>query len=140
MKVATSLPAIVAAVALTSFSGAVLAADPCRNVTFAVINDHFSGEKIEIRRVVFRNAHNQGREQTEDINNFVCLHGQKCVTAGDNLKNANQVDLYDMQVVFRYEEHDNDWSDEFITQKSAPSIRKCWDSRNYGPIVVQDSP
>jgi hypothetical protein len=115
-----------------------VAADACKNVVFKVTNDHFEGREIEIRKVKFRNPHNGG-EQTEDVKNKVCKHGDTCSTSGDNLGNADKVDLNDIKVVFRYREHDGGWSREFVTQPFTPSIRKCHDGKQYGPIVVRDS-
>ena len=111
----------------------------CKDVKFNVVNEHFEGRKIQIRKVKFRNPHKNGKVQTEDVRNKVCQHGDTCSTGGDNLKDADKVDLYDIQVEFRYWEHDDQWSKTFITQPFTPKYRKCKDGKQYGPIVVKDS-
>lgn len=116
-----------------------LAGDACKNVKFKVTNNHFEGREIEIRQVKFRNPHNGGQVQTEDVKNKTCNHGLTCTTNGDNLSNADKVDLDDIQVVFRYREHDGGWSKEFLTQPFTPALRKCKEGKEYGPIVVKDS-
>ncbi len=128
-----------AAAALACAAPAVRAADACKNVKFNVTNNHFEQRDIEIRSVKFRNPHNDGKVQSEDVKNEVCKYGATCTTNGDNLANADKVDLYDIQVVFRYREHDGGWSKEFITQPFTPNIRKCHEGKQYGPIVVKDS-
>ena len=111
----------------------------CKDVKFSVVNEHFEGRKIQIRKVKFRNPHKNGKVQTEDVKNKVCQHGDTCSTDGDNLKDADKVDLYDIQIEFRYWEHDDQWSKTFITQPFTPTYRKCKDGKQYGPIVVKDS-
>jgi hypothetical protein len=113
-------------------------ADACKDVKFKVTNSHFEGRDIEIRQVKYFNPHT-GNTHTEDVKNLVCKHGSTCTTDGDNLANAKNVDLNSIQVVFRYREHDNDWSGEFQTRKFVPAYRKCTEGKTYGPIVVTDS-
>lgn len=115
------------------------AAATCKNVKFNVTNNHFEQREIQIRSVKFRNPHQNGKLQTENVKNKVCRYGATCSTGGDNLKNADKVDLSAIQVVFRYREKDDDWSREFITQPFTPTYRKCKDNKVYGPIVVKDS-
>lgn len=115
------------------------AAATCKNVKFNVTNNHFEQREIEIRSVKFRNPHRNGKLQTENVKNKVCRHGATCTTSGDNLKNADKVDLYAIQVVFRHRENDGGWSKEFITKPFTPTYRKCKDDKKYGPIVVKDS-
>jgi hypothetical protein len=112
----------------------------CKDVKFSVTNNHFENRDIEIRSVKFRNPHKNGKVQSEDVKNKVCKPGATCKTNGDNLVDAEKVDLYDIQVVFRHRNHDKTWSKEFITQPFMPAIRKCQEGKQYGPIVVKDSP
>jgi hypothetical protein len=126
------------AMTVTGWTQRAVAA-PCKDVTFNVTNSHFEQRDIEIRSVKFRNPHKNGSLQTEDVSNVVCGYGQTCSTNGDNLANADKVDLYDIQAVFRHRENDGDWSDEFVTQPFTPTYRKCKDGKQYGPIVVRDS-
>ncbi len=112
----------------------------CKDVTFNVTNNHFEGRKIQIRKVKFRNPHRGGKVQTENVKNLVCNWGDSCRTKGDNLANMDKVDIYGIQVVFRYWEHDDEWSDLFETQPFTPKFRKCTKGKKYGPIVVTDSP
>lgn len=114
-------------------------ADTCKDVVFNVTNNHFEQRQIEIRSVKFRNPHKGGSIQTEDVANKVCSYGATCRTSGDNLADADKVDLYDIQVVFRHKNHDDTWSKEFVTQPFTPTYRKCKDGKEYGPIVVKDS-
>lgn len=114
-------------------------AGSCKHVTFNVTNNHFEHRQIEIRSVKFRNPHRGGKVQTENVKNKVCNYGATCATDGDNLANADKVDLYDIQVVFRHKNNDGTWSKEFITQPFTPNYRKCKDGKQYGPIVVKDS-
>jgi hypothetical protein len=113
-------------------------ADTCKDVRFKVTNDHFEGREIEIRKVKYYNPHTR-KTHTEDVKNLTCRHGATCTTAGDNLANALNVDLNRIQVVFRYREHDGDWSSEYQTQPFVPAYRKCTRDKQYGPIVVRDS-
>ena len=113
-------------------------ASTCENVKFTVTNNHFEGREIEIRQVKFFNPHT-GKTQTENVKNKICKHDKTCTTDGDNLANADKVDLRDFQVVFKYREHDKGWSKEFHTQKFTPKYPKCGDNSKYGPIVVKDS-
>jgi hypothetical protein len=113
-------------------------ASTCENVKFTVTNNHFEGREIEIRQIKFFNPHT-GKTQTENVKNKVCKNGDTCTTDGDNLANADKVDLRDFQVVFKYREHDKGWSKEFQTQKFTPKYPKCGDNSKYGPIVVKDS-
>ncbi|MDZ7654024.1 MAG: hypothetical protein U5L03_16440 [Burkholderiaceae bacterium] len=115
------------------------AADACKDVRFNVTNEHFEGREIEVRSVRFRNPHDGGKVQSEDVKNLVCKHGVTCLTGGDNLGNARNVDLDDIQVVFRHRNHDGTWSKEFVTQPFTPASRKCVEGKRYGPIVVRDS-
>jgi hypothetical protein len=112
----------------------------CKDVKFRVTNNHFENRDIEIRSVKFRNSHKKGNVQSENVKNKVCKPGATCKTDGDNLVDAEKVDLYDIQVVFRHKNHDKTWSKEFITQPFTPDIPKCQKGKQYGPIVVQDSP
>ncbi|MCB1623867.1 MAG: hypothetical protein KDI32_04725 [Pseudomonadales bacterium] len=125
------------AFALSGASAAV--ADTCKDVVFKVTNNHFEERQIEIRSVKFRNRHRGGAIQSEDVPNKLCNYGATCSTAGDNLADADKVDLYDIQVVFRHKNHDGTWSREFITQPFTPTYRKCKDGKQYGPLVVRDS-
>ena len=161
MKPANLLSTLLASIALSAVSGAAVAANngstktvttlsgggglltnspvsTCENVKFAVTNKHFEGREIEIRKVKFFNPHT-GKTQTEDVKNKVCKHGDTCTTDGDNLANADKVDLRAIQVVFKYREHDKGWSKEFVTQPFTPKYPKCGDNSKYGPIVVKDS-
>lgn len=114
------------------------AADACKNVKFRITNSHVEGREIEIRRIEYRNPH-AGGVRSEEVKNLVCKHGVTCTTAGDDLANAQNVDLADIKVVFRHKEADGDWSDEYITQPFQPAYRKCVRDKLYGPIVVRDS-
>ncbi|MEZ5500506.1 MAG: hypothetical protein R3E77_13905 [Steroidobacteraceae bacterium] len=120
--------------------GPLANAKPCKDVVFNVTNNHFEGREIEIRQVKFRNPHKGGKQQTEDVKNVWCDPGATCSTLGDNLADADKVDLYDIQVVFKYREHDGGMSKEFVTQPFTPTYRKCKEGKQYGPIVVTDSP
>lgn len=139
MKPGYLLTALVSALPLAAAPGAASAADACKNVKFTVTNDHFEGREIEIRKVRYTNPHNDGKEQTEDVKNKVCKHGDTCTTAGDNLSNADKVDLRAIKIVFAYKEHDGQWSQDFVTQPFNPTYPKCSDNKKYGPIVVRDS-
>lgn len=112
----------------------------CKDVKFTITNNHFEGRKIEIRKIRFNNPHRNGKKQTEDVKNIICAWGDTCTTRGDNLNKAAKVDLYGIQVEFRYEEHDGGWSKPFETKPFMPKFRKCVDGKKYGPIVVKDSP
>lgn len=127
------------ATTLRGGGGIKIDSDACKDVTFNVTNNHFEGREIEIRSVKFRNPHNDGKVQSEDVKNKVCKYGATCSTDGDNLANADKVDLYDIQAVFRHKNHDGTWSKEFVTQPFTPKIRKCKEGKQYGPIVVKDS-
>lgn len=131
--------AILAGLILAVGHTAPASAAICKDVVFTVTNDHFEQREIEIRSVKYRNPHKGGQVQTEDVRNTVCNHGATCSTNGDNLPNADKVDLYDIQVVFRHRNHDGTWSKRFITQPFTPKYRKCKDGKKYGPIVVKDS-
>ena len=139
MKPSYLLTALISALPLATVAGSAAAADACKDVKFTVTNNHFEGREIEIRKVKFTNPHNNGNEQTEDVKNKVCKHGSTCTTDGDNLSNAEKVDLNSIKVVFAYKEHDGQWSKEFVRQPFTPTYRKCTDNKKYGPIVVQDS-
>lgn len=128
-----------AAIGLLAAGATAQAADACRNVKFYVTNNHFEEREIEIRSVKFRNPHNGNKVQSEDVKNTVCKHGATCLTDGDNLANANEVDLADIQVVFRHRNHDGTWSKDFITQPFSPKVPRCTDNKTYGAIVVRDS-
>lgn len=117
-------------------SDAVAAGDACKNVTFKVTNSHKEGRDIKVVKVKFTNPHNGGKEQTEGVKNTVCKPGATCTTDGDNLSDADKVDLKAIKIVFRYQERDGDWSDEFVTQPYAPAYPKCTKDKQYGPIVV----
>lgn len=114
------------------------AADACKNVKFVVTNNHFEQRDIRIQQVKYFNPH-VGKVQTENVKNLVCKFGATCTTDGDNLANAAKVDLRDIQVVFKYLEHDGQWSKNFVTQPYSPNYPKCGDDSKYGPIVVKDS-
>ena len=90
MKPGYLLTAVLFALPLTAATGSASAADACKNVKFTVTNNHFEGREIEIRKVKYTNPHNDGKEQTEDVKNKVCKHGDTCTTAGDNLSNADK--------------------------------------------------
>lgn len=122
-----------------AFAASPASAGKCKKVKFNVTNDHFEGRKIQIRKVKFRNPHKKGKEQTENVKNVICYHGHTCSTGGDNLKDADKVDLYDISVEFRYWEHDGEWSKTFTTRPFTPTYRKCIEGKKYGPIVVSDS-
>jgi hypothetical protein len=139
MKPSTLLTALISALPLATVAGSAAAADACKNVKFSVTNDHFEGREIEIRKIKFTNPHNNGKEQTEDVKNKVCKHGSTCTTEGDNLSNAEKVDLRAIKVVFAYKEHDDQWSKDFVTQPFTPKFPKCTENKTYGPIVVKDS-
>jgi len=134
----TASPILAALVLTLAYSGSASAA-ACKDVVFTVTNNHFEQRQIEIRSVKYRNPHKGGQVQTEDVKNKVCNYGTTCSTSGDNLSNADKVDLYDIQVVFRHRNHDGTWSKSFITQPFTPTYRKCKDGKKYGPIVVTDS-
>lgn len=120
-------------------ANAARAADASKDVKFYVTNSHFEQREIEIRSVKFRNPHDGNQVQSEDVKNKVCKHGSTCLTDGDNLGNANNVDLDAIQVVFRHRNHDGSWSKEFITQPFSPKVPKCVQGKHYGPVVVRDS-
>jgi len=130
--------AVVAAAAAAALAQPAVA-DTCKNVKFKVTNNHAEGRQIEIRKVKYYNPHTR-RTHTEDVKNMRCAHGGTCTTGGDNLGDALNVDLNDIQVVFVYEERDGQWSREFQTQPFKPTYRKCTNSdKVYGPVVVSDS-
>ena len=139
MKPSPLFIALLSALPLATVAGSSAAADACKNVKFTVTNDHFEGREIEIRKIKFTNPHNDGKEQTEDVKNKVCKNGSTCTTDGDNLSNADKVDLRAIKVVFAYKEHDGQWSKEFVTQPFTPTYPKCAENKKYGPIVVRDS-
>jgi hypothetical protein len=139
MKRTVLLCALASALPLLLATGPAAAADACKNVKFTVTNNHFEGREIKIRKVRFTNPHNDGKEQTEDVNNKICKHGSTCTTDGDNLANADKVDLRNIKVVFAYKEHDGGWSKDFVTQSFTPTYPKCSENKKYGPIVVRDS-
>lgn len=138
MKRRTLLPLSLVAIAFAGVTQQAVAAT-CKDVTFNVTNNHFEQRSIEIRSIKFRNPHKNGKLQTENVKNKVCYYGATCSTNGDNLKNADKVDLYNIQVVFRHKNHDGTWSKEFITQPFMPTYRKCKKGKEYGPIIVKDS-
>jgi hypothetical protein len=138
MKYQKLLSPILAGIALAGASQSA-SAGVCKDVVFNVTNNHFEERDIEIRSVKFRNPHANGSLQSEDVANTVCGYNATCSTNGDNLANADKVDLYDIQIVFRHRNHDGTWSREFITQPFTPTYRKCKDGKTYGPIVVRDS-
>ena len=139
MKPGYLLTALLSAFPLAAMTSSASAADACKNVKFTVTNNHFEGREIEVRKVKYTNPHNDGKEQTEDVKNKVCKHGDTCTTEGDNLSNADKVDLRAIKVVFAYKEHDGQWSKDFVTQPFMPTYPKCSDNKKYGPIVVRDS-
>ncbi|HPF27492.1 MAG TPA: hypothetical protein P5528_08535 [Steroidobacteraceae bacterium] len=130
-------PLLLAALAAGTSPSAL--AGICKDVVFNVTNQHFEQRSIEIRSVKFRNPHKGGKLQSEDVKNKVCAWGATCSTDGDNIADADKVDLYDIQVVFRHKNNDDTWSKEFITQPFTPTYRKCKEGKQYGPIVVKDS-
>jgi hypothetical protein len=140
MKPRNLLTALISALPLATLTGPAIAGDACKNVKFTVKNDHFEGRDIEIRKVKFTNPHNGGKEQTENVKNKVCKPSYTCTTDGDNLSNADKVDLRAIKIVFAYKEHDDQWSKEFVTQPFTPTYPKCSENKQYGTIVVKDSP
>lgn len=139
MKHSHLLSAMIVALPFATAAGTALAADACKSVRFVVTNEHFEGREIEIRQVKFKNPHNGGKEQTENLKNLICKQSATCTTDGDDLANADKVDLHSIQIVFKYREHDGGWSKEFATQPFTPTYRKCTENKKYGPIVVKDS-
>ena len=111
----------------------------CKDVKFTVENQHFSGREIQIRKVRFRNPHRNGAIQTENVKNQTCRHGATCTTGGDNLTDAEKVNLHSFQIEFRFREKDGQWSKPFETRPFMPKFRKCLDGKKYGPIVVSDT-
>jgi hypothetical protein len=101
-----------------------------------VTNDHFEGREIEIRKIKFTNPHNNGKEQTEDVKTRSARTARPA-TDGDNLSNADKVDLHSSRSSSP-QEHDDQWSKEFVTQPFAdvPEVHR---EQKYGPIVVKDS-
>lgn len=138
MKLKNTISTLAIALAL-AFTAQPAAAASCKNVKFNVTNNHFEEREIEIRSIRFRNPHQNGKLQKENVKNKVCRYGATCRTSGDNLKNADKVDLYDIQVVFRHRNNDTTWSKEFITRPFTPKFRKCGKDKQYGPVVVTDS-
>ena len=124
--------------ALAVAASAPALADSCKDVKFKVTNNHAEGRDIEIRKVKYYNPHTTSTK-TEDVKNLVCKHGSTCITAGDNLANAKNIDLNSIQIVFSFRERDGDWSKEFVTQKYVPALRKCTEGKSYGPVVVSDN-
>jgi len=137
MKRHTLVFGLLVAGACASVASTAIAAS-CKDVKFKVTNSHAEGRKIEIRKVKYFNPHT-GNTHTEDVANVICNQGATCTTRGDNIANAKNVDLNSIQVVFKYEERDGDWSDEFQTQSFVPAYRKCTEGKVYGPIVVSDN-
>lgn len=136
MRTRLMLLAVAAAAAAALMPPAL--ADTCKSVKFKVTNSHAEGRQIEIRKVKYYNPHTR-RTHTEDVKNLRCAHGSTCTTGGDNLTDALNIDLNDIQVVFAVQERDGDWSKEFQTQPFKPTYRKCTNSdKVYGPIVVSD--
>lgn len=131
------LSVLVAAAVVAGLPATAAAADACKNVKFRVTNSHKENVDVRIVKVRFKNPHNGGKEQTENVANEVCKPGVTCTTNGDNLNNADKVDLRSIQIIFRYKEADGDWSDEFATQPFTPAYPKCGDDKVYGPIVIQ---
>lgn len=137
MNASVKLSVLLAALVAACAAGPASAADACKNVKFLVTNNHFEGREIRIEQVKYYNPH-AGKEQTEDVKNLVCKYGATCTTGGDNLANAEKVDLRDIKIVFAYREHDGQWSKDFVTQPYAPKYPKCDDNSKYGPVVVKD--
>jgi hypothetical protein len=138
MKIHTALSACILGTVGCGLAAPASAVDACKDVKFKVTNQHVEGREIEVRRVLFTNPHNGGAEQSEDLKNLVCKFGSTCTTDGDDLGNANKVDLRGIKVVFSYRERDGQWSQEFVTQPFTPGIPKCSEGRTYGPVVVSD--
>ena len=121
-----------------------MAADPCKNVTFEIINNHWYGTEIRIQKVQFYNRHNRDKEdepkrQTEVIKNKVCPHTDDddiCTTDGTKLKNANQVELFDFQILYKVYEPTSRWSKMQFSKIFEPREEKCVKDKAYGPIVI----
>jgi len=107
-------------------------------VVFWVKNHHSQGQKIKILKVKFRNAHNGGAWQTENVKNRECDPTFNCSTKKVNINNAFNVNLYDFKVIYRFwEPWNNRWSSKQTSSGVfTPINKKCTKNKNYGAIVV----
>jgi hypothetical protein len=125
---------LVAAAFALGIAGPVLAAT-CQDITFTVKNDHYTGDEIKIKKVKYRDT-TSATNNTEDVVDITCQHGNTCTTLGDDLGSLVEPrlghDLSNVQFYYSYREADGDWSTPLWSKKFKPTDKECTNGRNYG--------
>ena len=109
------------------------ASDVCKNVQFKVTNKHNSGGTIELHQVEYFNKAN-GQWKTEDLKDLTCYQGKTCTTSGDNLNDAEGMDLTKFRFVYRYKgtKSTDNWSDYVEGGIKEPDKPTCFEGKVYG--------
>jgi hypothetical protein len=115
--------------------------DLCRNVAFRFVNEHKSGQPIRVEQVKYRHTLND-KQQTEEVANIVCDTGTTCFTRGDDLRDAEGVELTNVRFVYRVQQIRYgvlDWSDRITSAPHDPPVgeRRCRADKIYGPFTIK---
>lgn len=115
------------------------AKDACKDVKFKYVNHHDGHRRIRIKKVRFWNTH-ANKTQTEDVRNHECAFGSTCITGGDNLNNADEVNLTSIRIVYQEWQTDHTWSRAFESQRLIPASQRCREGTTYELIEVLGAP
>ncbi|MBN8487712.1 MAG: hypothetical protein J0M20_08325 [Burkholderiales bacterium] len=125
---------LVAAALALGIAGPSLAAE-CKDITFTVKNDHYTGDEIKIQKIKYRDT-TAAATGTENVVDYTCPHGSTCVSVGRDLGGLLDPrlghDLSNVQFYYSYREADGDWSTPVWSKKFKPTDKECTNGRNYG--------
>jgi hypothetical protein len=115
--------------------------DLCKNVRFRFVNEHKSAQPIRVETIKYRHTVNN-KQQTEQVANIVCDTGKTCFTRGDDLRDAEGVDLVNIRFVYRVQQiryGKLDWGDQITSGPNDPAAgaRKCRADKIYGPFTIR---
>ena len=123
---------MIAATLLVTASGLALADnDRCKNVRFRVTNEHSTGKVIKITGVTYDDLVNN-KTVTKDLAALECDIHATCVTSDKDLHDVEGNNIKNIHFVFRYKEHDGDWSDKVKSKGFDPEKKECRADRIYG--------
>lgn len=91
----------------------------CKNVKFEYVNQHSSGQKIQVIKVEYWD-NEDGKWRTEDVQNEDCAQGATCMTNGDDLAYVGNEAITKIKFHFQYWAA-GQWSGTVITSERSTS-------------------
>jgi len=110
--------------------------DACRRVKFKFTNNRTDSTKIRFVQIhYFNKSRNSWYDENVHLdNNADCPLGNTCTTTGDNLPDAQGMDITKVRLRYQYfpKTKGANWSDEILSAEFTPASPSCGDDKIYG--------